>query len=77
MISHDSFYGGDTWNSGVYDIRENKPYSGSDSLPDIAVDTGKPANPSFSVRVEIMLKSRFDCQNTADLHLTQSPPRGI
>jgi hypothetical protein len=42
MISHYSFYIGYPWNTWVYDMRENKPYTGSDSLPDIAVDTGKP-----------------------------------
>jgi len=42
MISHHSCYVGDTWNTGVCDIRENKPYTGSDSLPDISADTAKP-----------------------------------
>jgi hypothetical protein len=42
MVSHHSFYVGDTWNTVVYDMRENKPYTGSDSQPDITADTGKP-----------------------------------
>lgn len=32
----------DTWNPGVYDQRENKPYTGSDTPPDITANTGKP-----------------------------------
>ena len=42
MISYHSSYVGDTWNTGAYDMRENKPYTGSDSQPDISADTGKP-----------------------------------
>jgi hypothetical protein len=42
MVSHHSFYVGDTWNTVVYDMRENKPYMGSDSFPDVTADTGKP-----------------------------------
>ena len=33
---------GDLWNQGVCTMRENKPKSGSVSLPDIPVTTGKP-----------------------------------
>jgi hypothetical protein len=42
MISHHSFYVGDTWNMGVYDMRENTPNSGSVSFPDNPVQNGKP-----------------------------------
>ena len=33
---------GDLWNQGVCILRENKPKSGSVSLPDMPVTTGKP-----------------------------------
>jgi len=42
MIHYHSFYVGDTWNTVVYDMRENKPDTGSAPLPDISADTGKP-----------------------------------
>ncbi len=59
MISPHSFYGGYTWNMGVYDMRENTPYTGSDSLPDISADTGKPRkSPRFGSRGEYAQISR-------------------
>jgi hypothetical protein len=42
MISHHSCNAGDTWNTRVYDLKENKPYTGSDSLYNLSADTGKP-----------------------------------
>lgn len=39
--------------------------------------TENPVKPPFSVRVENTLKSRFDCQNKADLHLIYWSPKAL
>jgi len=42
MISHHSFYVGNTWNMRVYILGENKPNTGSVPPPDFPTYIGKP-----------------------------------
>ena len=61
---------GDAWNMRVCILGGNKPNSGSFSDPNNPVKNGNPVKLLFSVRVENTFKSRFDCQNKAEMHLT-------
>ena len=55
-------------------FRGNKPKLGPFSFPDISAITKNPVKPSFSVPVEKKPYNRPVLENTADLHLTKSPP---